>query len=35
MHCVSCNGLFYTGDNGDEVLYGTSDGKVGLVQLSR
>ena len=31
-HCVSC---YSTGENGDEVLYGTSDGKVGLVQLSR
>ena len=23
------------GEDGDEVLYGTNDGKVGLVQLSR
>ena len=23
------------GEDGDEVLYGTTDGKVGLVQLSR
>ena len=23
------------GEDGDEVLYGTTDGKVGLIQLSR
>jgi hypothetical protein len=29
--------LFYNdgGENGDEILYGTEDGKVGLVQLTR
>ena len=33
----SCLGLFYNdgGENGDEVLYGTADGKIGLVQLTR
>ncbi len=25
----------YAGKDGDEVLYGTSDGKIGLVQLER
>jgi len=23
------------GDSGEEVLYGTSDGQIGLIQLSR
>lgn len=29
--------LFYNdgGENGDQVLYGTADGKIGLVQLGR
>ncbi len=29
--------LFYNdgGEHGDEVLYGTTDGKIGLVQLTR
>jgi hypothetical protein len=29
--------LFYNdgGEHGDEVLYGTTDGKIGLIQLSR
>ena len=33
----SCLALFYNdgGEDGDEVLYGTADGKVGLVQLTR
>ena len=33
----SCLHLFYNdgGDNGDEVLYGTSDGKIGLMKLTR
>lgn len=25
----------YVGESGDEVLYGTSDGQIGLIQLSR
>ena len=33
----SCLALFYNdgGENGDEVLYGTEDGKIGLLQLTR
>ena len=33
----TCLHLFYNdgGENGDEILYGTADGKVGLVQLTR
>ncbi len=33
----TCLSLFYNdgGEGGDEVLYGTADGKVGLVQLTR
>lgn len=33
----SCLSLFYNdgGETGDEVLYGTADGKIGLVQLTR
>ena len=33
----TCLQLFYNdgGEKGDEVIYGTSDGKVGLVQLTR
>jgi len=26
---------FNIGDSGEEVLYGTSDGQIGLIQLSR
>lgn len=33
----TCLALFYNdgGENGDEVIYGTADGKVGLVQITR
>ncbi|MPC64960.1 Bardet-Biedl syndrome 7 protein [Portunus trituberculatus] len=33
----TCLQLFYNdgGENGDQLLYGTSDGKIGLVQLGR
>ena len=27
--------VFCVGEEGDEVLYGTSDGKLGLVQIGR
>ncbi len=27
--------MCYLGEEGDEVLYGTTDGKIGLVQISR
>jgi hypothetical protein len=25
----------YSGEGGDELLYGTTDGQIGLVQISR
>ena len=25
----------FSGENGDEILYGTSDGKIGLVSINR
>ena len=35
--CLCLPALFYNdgGEDGDEVLYGTADGKIGLVQLTR
>ena len=36
-HCFNVHNNFriHVGNDGDEVLYGTSDGKIGLVQLGR
>ena len=32
--CIVCS-EYYPGKDGDEVLYGTSDGKIGLVHLDK